>query len=56
MVTSLADASVLAGSTTFSLPLVPVLDLSMVIQTSVVVVVGGEMLGEKILFVLVTFF
>ena len=51
---SLVGTSIPVVSNTFSLPLVSVLGLSMVMQTGVVVVVGGEMLGEKILLVLVT--
>ena len=50
----LVGASIPVGSTSFSFPLVLVLDLSLVMRTRVVVVVGGEITGEKILHVLVT--
>ena len=52
--TSLAGASISAGSLNFSLPLLLELDLSLVMRTGVIVVVGGEISGEKILHVLVT--
>ena len=52
--TSLAGASIPTGSPYFSCPLVLALDLSLVMRTGVVVVVGGEISGEKILPVLVT--
>ena len=52
--TSLAGASISAGSLTFYLPLVLELDLSLVMRMGVVIVVGVEISGEKILPVLVT--
>ena len=51
---SFAGISVSAGSTTFSFPLVSALGLAVVMQTGVFVIVGDEMLGEKILPIQVT--
>ena len=54
MLVSLVGDSTPEGSPSFYLPLVLELDLSLVMRTGVVVVVGGEISGEKILHVLVT--